>query len=103
MAETCEVLVTVSETSDMSHNVFFLRSNSGTKACTYHEECGTKQDLESNGGFELPVELVLRNARATGKNGNSGLYLNTYGLGADRGADRRQMTIMIANSNGRNA
>ena len=34
-----------------------------------NERCGTKLDLQSNGVFELPVEIVLRNARTTGTNG----------------------------------
>ena len=57
MAETCEVsvaLVAVSE-SDMSHDVFFPCCDEGTQACAYHEGCGTKLELESNGVFELSV------------------------------------------------
>ena len=45
MAETCEVLMAVSE-SDMSHNVFFPCHDEGTQAWAYHEGCGTKQELE---------------------------------------------------------
>ena len=55
--ETYEVLVAlvaVSE-SDMSHDVFFPCSDEDTQACAYHEGCGTRQELESNGVFELPV------------------------------------------------
>ena len=72
MAETCGVLVAVSE-SDMGHHVFFPCYDEGTQACAYHEGCGTKLELESNGVFELPGEIVLHSARTTGKNGNSGL------------------------------
>ena len=57
MAETCEVLaalVAVSE-NDMSHDVFFPCYDKSTQACAYHEGCGTKLELESNGVFELPV------------------------------------------------
>ena len=64
MAETCEVMVAVSE-SDMRHDVFFLCHDEGTQACAYHEGCGTKLELESNGVFQLPVEIVLHNARTT--------------------------------------
>ena len=45
MAETCEVLVAVSE-SDMSQDVFFPCHDEGTQACAYHEGCGTKLELE---------------------------------------------------------
>ena len=50
MAETCEVLMAVSE-SDMSHDVFFPCNDEacydeGTQACAYHEGCGTKLELE---------------------------------------------------------
>ena len=45
----------------------------GTHACAYHEGCGTKLELESNGVLELPVEIVLHNAQMTGKNGTTGL------------------------------
>ena len=37
MAETCEVLVAVSETSDMSHDVSFPCCFRGTRAGAYHE------------------------------------------------------------------
>ena len=66
MAETCEVLVAG---SGMSHDVVFPCHDEGTQACAYHEGCGTKLELESNGVFELPVETVLHNARTIGKNG----------------------------------
>ena len=74
MAETCEVLVAVSETSDTSHDVSFSCCYKGTQAGAYHEGCGTKLELESNGVFEWLVEIVLHNAGTTGKHGNSGLY-----------------------------
>ena len=34
----------------------------------YYEGCGTKLELESNGFFEWPVEIVLGNARTTSLN-----------------------------------
>ena len=57
MAEKCEVLVVlvaVSE-SDMSHDVFFPCYDEDTQACAFHQGCGTRLELESNGVFELPV------------------------------------------------
>ena len=71
MAEACKVSMAASETNNMSHDVFFPCCGEGTEACAYHEGCGTKLELESNGVFELPVEIVPHNARTTGKNGNS--------------------------------
>ena len=90
MAETCEVVVAVSE-SDMSHDVLFLCHDEGTQACAYHEGCGTRLELESNGVFEFLVEIVLHNARTTGKNGNSGLNSSFSELEQIEG-----MTITIA-------
>ena len=52
-----------SGSSDMSHDVFFPCHDEGTQACVHHEGCGTKLELESNGVFELPVEIVLGNVR----------------------------------------
>ena len=72
MAETCEVFVAVSK-SDMCHDVSFACYYKGTLACAYHEGCGTKVELESNGVFELPVESVPHNAQTTGTSGNAGL------------------------------
>ena len=72
MAKTRKVLMAVSETSDISHDVSFSRSNRCTKACAYHEGCG-KMELESGGVFELLVELVLQNDRTIGRYGNSSL------------------------------
>ena len=92
MAETCEVLVAVSE-SDMSHDVFFPCHDEGTQACAYHEGCGTKLELESNGVFELPVKIVLHNARTTGKNGKTDLNSSLSELEQIEG-----MTIAIASS-----
>ena len=92
MAETCEVLVAVSE-SHMSHDVLFPCHDEGTQACAYHEGCGTKLELESNGVFELPVEIVLHDARTTGKSGNSGLSSSLSELEQIEG-----MTIKIASS-----
>ena len=54
MTETCEVLVAVSE-SDMSQ-------------MWYHDGCGMKLELESNGIFELSAEIVLGNVRTTSLN-----------------------------------
>ena len=54
MAETCDVLLAVSE-SDMSHDVFFPCYDEGTQACAHHEGCGTRLELESNVVFKLPV------------------------------------------------
>ena len=65
MAETPELLVAVSE-SDMSHDVFFPCHDKGTQACAYHEGCGTKLELESDGVFELLVEIALRDVLTTG-------------------------------------
>ena len=45
MAETCEVVVAVSE-NDMSHEAFFPSYDEGTQACAYLEGCGTKLELE---------------------------------------------------------
>ena len=73
MAETCEVLMAVSE-GDMSHDVFFPCHDEGTQACAFHEGCGTKLEPVSNGVFQLPVNLVVHNARTPGKNDNSGLF-----------------------------
>ena len=64
---SCEVVVAVSE-SDMSHDVFFLCCCKDTEVFVYHEGCGTKLELESNGVFELPVEIVLGNVRTTSFN-----------------------------------
>ena len=63
-AETCEVLVAVSE-NDTSHDVFFPCYDEGIQACVCHEGCGTKLELESNGVFEMPVEIDLGNVRTT--------------------------------------
>ena len=45
------------------------------------------------GVFELPVQIVLHNARTTGKNGNSRLNFLTFGAGTDRGHDDRDCTF----------
>ena len=45
MAETCEVLMAVSE-SDKSHDVFFRLHDEGAQTCAYFEGCGTKLKLE---------------------------------------------------------
>ena len=50
-------------------------------------------DLESNGVFELPVEIVPHNARATGWKGNSGLVSSPSEL-----EQIGDMTIATANS-----
>ena len=92
MTETCEVLVAVSQ-SDRSHDVFFPCYDEVAQACAYHEGCGTKLELESNGVFDLPVESVLHNARTTGKNGNSGLNSSLSEL-----EQIEDMTIVIASS-----
>ena len=84
MAETCEVLVAVSE-SDMSHTVFFPCYDEGTQACAYHEGCGTKLELESNGVFELPVEIVLHKSSDDWKERQFRFELITFGAGTDRG------------------
>ena len=76
MAGTCEVLVAVSDTSDMSH-----------------ERCGTKLELDSNGVLELPVDIVLHNARTTGKNGKSSVFSSLSEL-----EQIENMMITIANS-----
>ena len=93
VAESCEVLVAVSETTDMSHDVSFPCCYKGTQACAYHEGGETKLDLQSDGVFELPVEIVLQNARTTGTNGKSGLFSSLSEL--EQIVD---MMITIANS-----
>ena len=65
MAETCEVVVAVSE-SDMSHDVFFCCYDGCTQACAYHEGCVTKTGA---GVGQFRFELV------------------TFGSGTDRGHD----------------
>ena len=73
MPKTRKDLMAMSETSDISHDVSFPRSNRGTKSCAYHEGCG-KMELESGGVFELLVEIVLHNDWTMGKNNNSSLF-----------------------------
>ena len=55
--------------------------------CAYHEGCGTKLELESNGVFELPVEIVLA-------------YVRTASVNSSLSKLERieDMTITIANS-----
>ena len=93
VAETCKVLVEVSETSDMSHDVSFSCCYRGTEVCAHHEGCGMELELDSNGVFEWPVEIVPLNARTIGKNGNSGLHSSLSEL-----EQIDDMTITIANS-----
>ena len=83
----------VSETNDMSHDVFFPCCDESTEVCVYHEGRRSKLELEPNGVFELPVEIVPHNARTTGKNGSSGLASSLSELGQIEG-----MVITIANS-----
>ena len=59
----------------MSHDTLPLVTTEVPK-CAHNEGCGMKLELESNGVFGLPVEIVPHNARTTGKNGNSGLSQN---------------------------
>ena len=89
MEKTCEVVVAVSQRAT---GVMMCHDES-TQACAYHKGCGTKLELESNGVFELPVEIVLHNARTTGKNGNSGLNSSLSEL-----EQIEDMTITIAKS-----
>ena len=64
----------------MGPDVFFPRSDRGTKAYAYHESSGTKVELERvNGVFELPVELVPY-SQSTSKNGTSGSYSSLSAL-----------------------
>ena len=67
MTDTCEVLVVLVAVleSDMNHDVFFLWYNEDTQACVFHKGCGKNLEQESNGVFELPVEIVLINVRTT--------------------------------------
>ena len=53
----------------------------------YHEGCGTKLEQESNGVFELPVEIVLGNVRTTSLNSSLSELEQI-----------KDMTITIANS-----
>ena len=76
----------------MSHDVFFCHYR-GTKVCAHHEGCGMKRELESNGVFELPVEIVPHNARTIGKNCNSGLSQNARSV-QDSGS-RRESEVGI--------
>ena len=41
VADTHRALMAVSEMNDMGHDVFFLRSDRGIKAYSYHESSGT--------------------------------------------------------------
>ena len=93
MAEARRVLMAVSEMSDMSHDVFFPCCYKGTDVCAYSEGCGLKLEPESNGVFELPVEIVPHNARTTGEKGKIGLVSSLSKLGQIEG-----MVITIANS-----
>ena len=63
MVETCEVLVAVSETSDMSHDVSLTCCYKDTQACVYHEGCGTKLELESNSRPRLLCTMLGRLGR----------------------------------------
>ena len=89
MAETCEVVVAVSE-SDMSRDVFFVTTKvpKRVRATGMWNETGAGVRV-----FELPVEIVLHTARMTGKNGNSGLNSSLSEL-----EQIKDMTIAIANS-----
>ena len=59
----------------------------------YHDGCGLKLELEPNGVFELPVEIVPHIARTTGKNCNSGLLSSLSEL-----EQIEHMTVKIAKS-----
>ena len=73
MAETCKVTMAVSETNEMSHDAFFPCCDVGAEVCMYHEGWRSKLELDPNGLFELPVEIVSHDARTTGGKGKSGL------------------------------
>ena len=68
MAKTCKVSMAVSETSDMSHDLFFPCCCKCTEVCAYREAWGLKLEQEPYGVCELPVEILSHNARTTGKN-----------------------------------
>ena len=71
----------------MSHDVFFPCYDEGTQACAYHEGCGMKLELDSNGVFEVPVEIILHNARTIGRKFR--FELITFEAGTNRGHDDR--------------
>ena len=74
VADTHRALMAVSEMNDMGHDVFFPRSDRGIKAYAYHENSGTKLELERvNGVFELPVK-IFPYSQSTSRNGTSGPY-----------------------------
>ena len=72
IADTHRASVAVSEIIGMVRDVFFSRIDRNIKAYAYHEESGTKLELEKvNGVFELQVELVPYSQR-TSKNSTLG-------------------------------
>ena len=93
MVETCEVSMAVSQTSDMSHDVLFLCCEKRTEVCVYRDGWGLALELELNGVFELPVEIVPHSARTTEKNGGSGLVSSLLEL-----EQIEDMTSTVANS-----
>ena len=48
MAETHRILMALSETSDMSHDVSLSCCYRCTEACAYHGDCGMKLELQSS-------------------------------------------------------
>ena len=91
-AETCKVSMAVSETKDMSHDVFFFCCDVGTDVCVYHVGWRSKLERDPNGVFDLPAEIVPHDARTTGEKGKLGLVSSHSEL------EHEGMPTTIANS-----
>ena len=86
-AETCKVSMAVSETNDMSHDVFFPCCDEGTEVCVCHE--GRRSKLELRAERSLRVASRDRRAHCSDdwREREVGFDLVTFAAGADRGHD----------------